>query len=318
MPEQRLHIAVGVVSNRTGDSVLIARRRPGSNQGGLWEFPGGKRHPGEGRLEAVRRELDEEIGIRVDAARPLLCFDYDYPGRPVTLDVWAIDAWGGTPRGREGQPIRWVNPEELDPAQFPAANHRIIKAVTLPPIYFITPDADDYGQAFLDRFEAILRTGVRLVRFRSRNLAGDARRRVLASAAALCAGRDCILLGSDLAEARDTAGIRGLHLTSHELMRLEERPAGAAWVAASCHSREELQQAGRLELDFCVLSPVQPTVSHPEGGALGWERFAELAGVASLPVYALGGLAPGDLEKARLHGAHGVAMISALWKATSY
>ena len=316
MPEERLHIAVGVVYKRTGGSVLIARRRPGSHQGGLWEFPGGKRRPGEGRLETLRRELDEEIGIRVDAARPLLCFDYDYPGRPVTLDVWVVDAWSGTPRGREGQPIRWVAPEELDPAQFPAANQRIIRAVALPDLYFITPDLDDYGEAFLLRFQALLESGIRLVRFRSRSLAGVARTRILAQVAALCAGHDCLLLGNDLAEARDAAA--GVHLTSRELMRLEARPTGAGWVAASCHSRQELQQAGRLQLDFCVLSPVQPTASHPEGGALGWERFAELAETASLPVYALGGLAPDDLEKARRHGAHGIAMISALWKATGY
>jgi 8-oxo-dGTP diphosphatase len=313
MPEPRLHIAVGVVSNRTGDSVLIARRRPGSHQGGLWEFPGGKRRPGEGRMQALCRELDEELGIRVDAARPLLCFDYDYPGRPVTLDVWAIDAWGGTPRGREGQPIRWAAPKELDPAQFPAANRRIIRAVSLSNLYFITPDAEDYGEAFLDRFEGVLSTGVRLVRFRSRNLAGQARQRVVARTAELCARHDCLLLGNDRTDARASPGVGGLHLTSHELMRLEARPAGAAWVAASCHNREELRQAGRLALDFCVLSPVQPTASHPEDGALGWERFAELAGEANLPVYALGGLAPGDLEKARRHGAHGIAMISALW-----
>jgi 8-oxo-dGTP diphosphatase len=318
MAEERLHIAVGVIYDRAGDSVLVARRRPESHQGGYWEFPGGKRAGGEGRREALQRELGEELDITVESAHPLLCFDYDYPDRPVRLDVWVVDAWSGKPRGNEGQDIRWLNAAGLDPAAFPAANRRIIRALALPGPYFITPDLDDYGGKFLSRFEALLQSGLRLARFRSLNLEGVERHRVLGRVGALCAGHGCILLGSGPAD-RDVAGVRGLHLDSEELMQLHSRPAGEdAWVAASCHGRDELRQAGRLELDFCVLSPVRPTASHPGGPVLGWERFAELAAAATIPVYALGGLKPDDLDIARRHNAHGIAMISALWEATGY
>lgn len=316
MPEGRLHIAVGIVYDRTGDKVLIARRRPGSHQGGLWEFPGGKRTAGETRLAALQRELQEELDIHVDAARPLLCFDYDYPGRPVRLDVWMVDAWSGTPRGNEGQAVRWQDAAALDPAKFPAANRRIIRVLALPAVYFITPDLDDYGKVFLDRFVEVLQAGVRLARFRSLNLKGTQRRRVLEQLIELCNGYDGILLGNDPSDA-EVPGVGGRHLDSRELMQLQQRPADPVqWLAASCHNREELLQASRLGLDFCVLGPVKPTDSHPGAAVLGWERFAELAAGAGIPVYALGGLQPDDLDTARRHGAHGIAMISALWKAT--
>ena len=70
----------------------------------------------------------------------------------------------------------------------------------------------------------------------------------------------------------------------------------------------------RLELDFAVLGPVKSTPSHPGARTLGWPGFAALARGASIPVYAIGGMRPEDLDAARRHGAHGLAMIGASWR----
>ena len=83
--------------------------------------------------------------------------------------------------------------------------------------------------------------------------------------------------------------------------------------AASCHDAAELARATALDLDFGVLGPVAPTPSHPGVPVLGWERFASIRNDNAVPVYALGGLAPHDLAVAQAHGAHGLAMRSALW-----
>lgn len=104
------------------------------------------------------------------------------------------------------------------------------------------------------------------------------------------------------------------HLSSAQLMAAKARPAGDL-VAASCHTSAELDQAMALGLDFAVLGPVLPTASHPGAPALGWTGFAALAAGASIPVYALGGLKPTDLARARAAGAHGLAMISGSWSA---
>ncbi|HIP52853.1 MAG TPA: thiamine monophosphate synthase, partial [Chromatiales bacterium] len=117
-------------------------------------------------------------------------------------------------------------------------------------------------------------------------------------------------------EIRGIGGI-GLHLNSARLMALQERPAAEeeVLVGASCHNPEELEKAGRMGLDYALLSPVLPTASHPQAQPLGWPRFAELVEAATLPVFALGGMEAGDVETARHHGAQGIAAIRGLWPA---
>jgi 8-oxo-dGTP diphosphatase len=95
-------------------------------------------------------------------------------------------------------------------------------------------------------------------------------------------------------------------------MRLSARPARPL-VAASCHDARELAQAMRLAFDFVLLGPVRATPSHPGAQTLGWAGFGALARGASLPVYAIGGMRPDDLDAARQHGAHGLAMITGSW-----
>ncbi len=90
-------------------------------------------------------------------------------------------------------------------------------------------------------------------------------------------------------------------------------PARPAAVAASCHDADELARAQALGCDFAVLGPVLPTRSHPGAPVLGWTAFAARVEPLELPVLALGGLAPADLERARSHGAHGIAMQRAAW-----
>jgi 8-oxo-dGTP diphosphatase len=65
--------------------------------------------------------------------------------------------------------------------------------------------------------------------------------------------------------------------------------------------------------DFVVLGPVHATASHPGSPGIGWEAFSALRERASLPIYAIGGLAPRDIDEARGHGAQGIAAIRALW-----
>ncbi len=123
----RVHVAVGVVLNADA-CILLSKRHADSHQGGLWEFPGGKVEPGETVVEALRRELYEELGIRIGASKPLLEVSHDYADKAVLLDVWLIEEFEGEAAGREGQPLAWAAPTELGNFEFPAANHPIVQA----------------------------------------------------------------------------------------------------------------------------------------------------------------------------------------------
>ncbi|MGZ9030464.1 MAG: thiamine phosphate synthase, partial [Burkholderiaceae bacterium] len=106
----------------------------------------------------------------------------------------------------------------------------------------------------------------------------------------------------------------GVHLTSYALREARERPA-LPWVGASVHDIAELGHAGKLGLDYAVLGSVQATTSHPGQPPLGWTKFQRIARTTNLPVYAIGGLEKESLPMAMARGAHGLALLSAAWRA---
>ena len=105
-------VAAGVLRDGSG-RVLIAQRPDGKHAAGFWEFPGGKIQAGESPLQALCRELAEEIGIVVSAATPLMTFRHSYPERVVELQVFEVSHYSGEPRGLEGQALRWVAVDAL-------------------------------------------------------------------------------------------------------------------------------------------------------------------------------------------------------------
>ena len=124
--KKRLQVAVGIVLNKN-EQVLIARRQAHQHQGDLWEFPGGKREADETRLEALQRELQEEVGIEVEHAEPFMQIVHDYPELQVELDVWLVSEFSGDASGKEGQPLQWCALTDLKEKDFPAANVEIIE-----------------------------------------------------------------------------------------------------------------------------------------------------------------------------------------------
>lgn len=308
------HVVAAVIANR-GGKVLLARRPLDRHQGGLWEFPGGKLEQGEEPRAALVRELYEELGIIAQDTRPLIKVPYDYPEKSVLLDVWRVNAFSGEPHGREGQPIDWVSQRDLPYRDFPAANRPIVTAARLPSVYLITPEPDD-SMRFLTRLEALLTAGIELVQLRAKTLDEAAYLRLARQAMSLCAGTGVRLLLNASPALAEELGAAGVHLPSAALMALNERPLSREqWVAASCHSRAELEHARRIGVDFVVVAPVATTGSHPEARPLGWHNLRQLAEPATLPVYALGGMAVQDIPVAWEHGCQGIASISGLWAA---
>ena len=124
----RADVVIGIV--RRADKVLICQRPQGKAFAGYWEFPGGKREPGELIESCLRRELREELAIDVIPQRPLTPIDHDYPrGRIRLLPYLCTQTDGGEPRPLECQQTRWVCPPELRHYHFPPANDCLIEEV---------------------------------------------------------------------------------------------------------------------------------------------------------------------------------------------
>ncbi len=306
-------VAVAVIKNREGE-ILIAKRAANAHQGGLWEFPGGKLEPGETPLAALQREIHEEVGLHIEQARPLITLPYHYPDKSVCLHVFYADVFQGTPAGKEGQTIAWARPNALQQLDFPAANQAIITALQLPPYYLITGDPSNETQ-FLNRLEAALESGIRLVQLRAKTLSRLAYQQLAQKSIALCREYEARLLLNAPVDWAAEIEADGLHLSAENLLALDARPLGKEkWVAASCHDAAELAQATHINVDFAVLSPVHATGSHPDALPLTWAGFETLAYHAPFPVYGLGGLGPESLETAWQHQAQGIAGITQFWR----
>ena len=322
------HAAVGIVQRDDGQ-VLLAERPLGKAWAGYWEFPGGKIEDNETPVQALTRELQEELGITATSSYPWLTRTFDYPekydakgkleapAKTVKLHFFVVTKWLGAPAGLENQAISWQRSEELNVSPMLPANAPILKALSLSNTYAITNLSQLGEDLFFKRLEIALENGLRLIQVREKQLTVvDFHlfvERVIKMAepykAKVLVNSDSPYLELDLANELNLAGI---HFTAQDLMKLQVKPEGML-SGASCHNRQELTKAEALSLDYVMLSPVQVTLSHAEASPLGWDKFRELIADYSLPVYALGGMHTTDLHTARLHGAHGIAMLRDIW-----
>jgi mutator protein MutT len=116
--------ALGLIERR--GRYLICRRRPGDFLGGYWEFPGGKREPGESWETCLRRELREELGVAVRAVRRLTILRHRYGVRPITFVVFRCAIARGRPRPLGAAALRWVPASRLRRYRFPPANQTLL------------------------------------------------------------------------------------------------------------------------------------------------------------------------------------------------
>ena len=304
---------VAAVIERPDGSFLLAQRPSGKVYAGYWEFPGGKVEPGEPFSAALKRELHEELGIDVEIAHPWIVRNYIYPHANVRLNFFRVRAWRGEPHGREKQQLSWQRISDLGVAPLLPANAPVLRALQLPFEYAITHAGEIGVEVQLTRIDQRLEQGLKLIQVREKKMTAPELERFAAAVIVLARERGArVLINSDVGLAQ-RLGADGVHLTSTQLACLERRPE-LEWCAASCHSAEEIARAARLRLDFVVLGPVQATPSHPDARILGWERFSSLAGGAGLPVFALGGMGPEDVETAWRFGAQGIAMLRGGWQ----
>lgn len=121
-----IQVAAGIIRNEFGQ-IYLTQRLEGQDFAQALEFPGGKVDSGETPEDALKRELEEEIGIHVLSAFPYESFRFDYPTKVIEFFFYLVEEWVGEPFGREGQEGFWVDQADLDESEFPPANSRLIQ-----------------------------------------------------------------------------------------------------------------------------------------------------------------------------------------------
>lgn len=122
-----VEVAVGVIKRDT--LYFMTKRLDHVHQGGKWEFPGGKVEKDELAINALNRELKEEVNIEVVSSSPLITIDHDYGDKVVSLVVYLVKAFRNEPKALEGQQEGWFTFKELLTLDLPAANKGILEAL---------------------------------------------------------------------------------------------------------------------------------------------------------------------------------------------
>ena len=107
--------------------LLITRRRDDAHLGGLWEFPGGKREPGETFEQCLVRELLEELGVETSVGGLFEEITHAYPEKTVRLKFFICRLARGEPQPLGCAAVKWVGKSELEHHEFPAADAKLLE-----------------------------------------------------------------------------------------------------------------------------------------------------------------------------------------------
>lgn len=124
----RTVIVTAAIIERDG-LILVTRRQAGTHLAGVWEFPGGKCHPGESLDACMKRELREELGIDAVVGDEVFRITHDYPDRRVELHFLRCET-SGEPTAMLGQDMRWLKRDDLPQLEFPPADAALIRMLT--------------------------------------------------------------------------------------------------------------------------------------------------------------------------------------------
>jgi 8-oxo-dGTP diphosphatase len=119
-----IQVAAGLIEK--DHRYLITKRPAGVHLEGFWEFPGGKREPGESLQECLQRELKEELGIDITLGSPFHVIKHEYPEKLVELHFFCCTIQSGEPQALGCEEWRWETAKDLAKFEFPPADQPII------------------------------------------------------------------------------------------------------------------------------------------------------------------------------------------------
>lgn len=321
-----IHVAVGVLM--FGHQLLLATRLEHQHQGGKLEFVGGKIESEETPIQALMREIKEEIGLDIggNVCTKLGRIYHDYPQKSVCLHVYQVllsdsqyHAYKDKRIGNDGQAIgfydkTWVSSQAK---RFPDANRQMLQWLTLPSIIVVSQPLTKFDD--MTAWAAFYAQKLAHQQVMSVRLQTDCQTAWQALLLLAKQRKDIVfILPWQMYQMRpkDFDGkILAVRLTHGELMSLDIHACSVTDVPiiASCHDSSSLEKANlcakQLSILGVFLSPVLPTATHPKAPALGWQNFSCLASRSDVPVIALGGLSVSDSSQAYQYGAVAVSGI---------
>lgn len=298
--QEKTGISVAIALIVHQGKVAVAWRDAARVQGNCYEFPGGKIESGENESDATIREVAEELGLVVAVTRQWAYVQYEYADRVVHLSIMRSRMNSADPIGH-GR-VHWLSYDQLKTIPFPKANQQFLGRFDWGRLLAIVP----FQPGITAQHLAHHNVNVCYLRHWSLNqiiqlMAQQPSQHMIVN-----------VEHYQQLDPKQQSHIFAIHLTARQLhqeamvtqvLRLQHN------IIAACHTVHDIECANRLGVDAIFLSPVSATASHPDAQPLGWARFAQLAMLAEMAVYALGGVQRKDLPVAQHYGAYGVAGI---------
>jgi len=309
-----MHINVSVAVLINADhQVLLAQRPLSKPWEGWWEFPGGKIEKDETSVDALYREIYEEIGVKVTKFTKWVTRKYTYGANDFTLHFFKVYEWEGEVTSKENQKLVWTHLKKPNVSPMLPANVFIQKAFDLPKCYPITNLLETSKKVFFIQLQKKISDGLKMIQVREKNLSFDEFKVFSKEVIKICKPSNVkVIINSDVNLAYEIKA-DGVHLPSKYLLDIKKIPKNLI-VAASCHTQNDIDIAEKLNIHFVVLSAVNRTLSHPDILPIGWNKFQKIANKTNIPIYALGGLSANDYQVAIKNGAVGISSQRSIWK----
>ena len=299
-----VQVVVGIIRNDSHD-VFIAKRQKKQFMPGFWELPGGKVEADEGQHDALKRELFEETGITVKKCRLTQSIKQQYPDKVVNLSVYLIEDYSGTPIGKEGQEFTWCSLNSFENFMLLPTMWKIIKRISLPKSYWITPDDHD-SESIFDQCSQRIAKGTKMIQLRSKT---QLDKHYIGKLNKLCQSNHVKLI-LNMPQMTYDEPCDGWHLTTKELLKFSSNEISEKkFIGASTHNLREVRHAEKMKMDYISLSPITKTPSHPNTKTLGWNKASEIINQSKIPIYLLGGMDENSMNQALSIGAQGIAGI---------
>ena len=307
-----VNVSVAVLID-ADNKVLFGQRPTIKSWGGWWEFPGGKIEKSETSIEALYREIYEEIGVNITQFSRWVTRNYSYEGNDFTLHFFKVSKWEGNITSKENQRLVWTSLKKPEISPILPANQFVQKAFDLPKSYAITNLSETTREVFFNQLKDKISNGLRMIQVREKNISYNELKIFSKEVIKICKPNNVKVIINSNEKLAHEIKADGVHLTSKDLLNAKVKPKNLI-VAASCHSQEEIDIAEKIDVDFLVLSAVKKTLSHPNMSPIGWKKFKKMANKSSTPIYALGGLGDFDYQSAIENGGIGIASQRLIWK----
>lgn len=295
-----IRVVVAIIKDEK-NRVLITQRMADRVQPHLWEFPGGKITLYETGLQALKREIFEEVDIKIEKAMPFMQLHHDYKDYSVWLDIWQVEKYTGTARGKEGQNIAWVESDRLKSYQFLDANKNIFKALALAKFHKKIP-SEYKVEGYLQSIKKAKEDGFDQIELDAQNLSPKDYKKLIEEATSLSNALNLkLILFDTFDKLQEFPQLDGISMKAKDLLKQKSRPVSSDKLFCLwCKDKEDIKVAELLEADFIILSPIL----NIENG-LGWSKFQRIANSTNLPIYAYGKIDASMFSRVRALGGIG-------------